>query len=279
MVKSGNSVCSHSGWICCGGVTSRLSGCPTHALEVYPWRIKVFNLYFLSSHISFDECLLGFELWTRLPRMLFLTFFFKLQQHFEKYQESPWWCWIQLPWTIARFCVDCLFASSSCSLSDVSETWEFFGILIYFAFVMRSYCSWNKASNKAWSKGQKMEIMETLLWSSCSHLQLRWIISGPRRPKLTLANPSAESPLTQTVDWFILPGPVAACSSAGLTLAHKHRRCHINQTSVCNCPPNGMRWYRFMELSGRLISDSDNRVLMTPFMPFFFRMCVSLQPC
>lgn len=31
-----------------------------------------------------------------------------------------------------------------------------------------------------------------------------------------------------------------------------------------------------MELSGRLISDSDNRVLMTPFMPVFFFVCVYL---
>lgn len=52
--------------------------------------------------------------------------------------------------------------------------------------------------------------------------------------------------------------------------AHKHWRCHINQTSVCNCPPNGMRSYRFMEVSGRLIPDWDNRVLMTPFIVGFF---------
>lgn len=65
--------------------------------------------------------------------------------------------------------------------------------------------------------------------------------------------------------------------------AHKHRRCHINQTSVCNCPANGMRSYRFMELSGRLIPDWDNRVLMTPFIVFFFFFSsssfVSLQHC
>lgn len=35
-----------------------------------------------------------------------------------------------------------------------------------------------------------------------------------------------------------------------------------------------------MELSGRLISDSDNRVLMTPFIVGFFpSFFVSFQPC
>lgn len=131
--------------------------------------------------------------------------------------------------------------------------------MIYFTFVMLSYCWGNKVPS-ARSKGQtwECEVCPEKMETSCTLLSPAAQVDHTTvsRPK-----PTPDHPLIY-LSW----------SGCGVFIrrAHKHWCCHINQMSVCNCPPNGMRSYRFMELSGRLIPDWDNRVLMTPFIVVFF---------